>query len=64
MVRADRHELEQAVMQLVVNAREAMPQGGTVRIETLLARLDGVGSRQGAERGASCARLVLQAIVT
>jgi PAS domain S-box-containing protein len=60
MVRADRHELEQAVMQLVVNAREAMPQGGTVRIETLLARLDGVGSRQGAERGASCARLVIR----
>jgi len=60
MVRADRHELEQAVMQLVVNAREAMPQGGTVHLETSLARHDGAGSRQGADRVASCARLVIR----
>jgi nitrogen-specific signal transduction histidine kinase len=60
-VRADRGQIEQVIMNLAINARDAMPEGGTLRIETSNRHLDHAYSRH--HPGAKTGRYAMLSVI-
>jgi CheY-like chemotaxis protein len=61
-VRADPGQLEQVIMNLCVNARDAMPEGGTLVLETRNAEVNGEGTHPRAASRVRPGRYVLLAV--
>ncbi len=49
VIRADKGQIEQVVLNMAINARDAMPEGGTLTIETALVYLDETYAERHAE---------------
>lgn len=45
LINADRNKLEEAMLNMCINAREAMPEGGELKIETFMSREGGIALR-------------------
>ena len=58
MVKADPHQLEQVLMNLVINACDAMPRGGSLTIETRRTVIDEEKSRMVGDIGPGCYALI------
>ena len=56
-IQVDPHQLEQAVMNLAANARDAMPNGGRFRIETAMAQATEMPGENGARITGPCVRV-------
>ena len=49
LIRADKGQIEQVVLNMAINARDAMPEGGTLKIETAMVFLDETYAERHAE---------------